>query len=195
MYAGIRVLCPTRWTVKADAMIAIINNYESLKKLWEWSLYKLKDTDMKARVRGVEAHMQRFDFFFGLSQFGLGECLLRTADNLSAGLQTKDLSAAEGKKVTKFAQLKGVDEPCLPRQKRMPTRLETGNAEPHYHETPEGYFRQIYLEAVDYLRQTQQASDHLAPQRQTNEKLLEKFYYETAEIEQFNVSKCTQRQN
>lgn len=149
MYAGIRVLCPTRWTVKADAMIAIINNYESLKKLWEWSLEKLKDTDMKARVRGVDAHMQRFDFFFGLS---LGECLLRNADNLSAGLQTKDLSAAEGKvmalktvkaislmrteeafslfwqKVITFAEQRGVDKPCLPRHKRMPARLETGNA-------------------------------------------------------------------
>ena len=30
---GVRVLCPTRWTVKADSLQSIIDNYEALGQL------------------------------------------------------------------------------------------------------------------------------------------------------------------
>jgi hypothetical protein len=43
-------------------------------ELWDWSLTTVTDTDMKARFRGVQAHMQKFEFFFGSS---LAELLLR----------------------------------------------------------------------------------------------------------------------
>ena len=35
---GIRVLCPTRWTVRAEALASISNHYDSLQKIWEESL-------------------------------------------------------------------------------------------------------------------------------------------------------------
>ncbi|VDH97576.1 Hypothetical predicted protein [Mytilus galloprovincialis] len=76
-YSGIRVLCPTRGQSKLS-LLSIINNHESLMKLWEWSL---------------QSHMLRFDFFFG---FTLGECILRNADNLRQAF-SNDLSAAEEK--------------------------------------------------------------------------------------------------
>ena len=34
---GIRVLCPTRWTVRSKALESILYNYEVLLKLWEKS--------------------------------------------------------------------------------------------------------------------------------------------------------------
>ena len=89
---GIRMLCPTRWTVKAQAMDSIILNYTELDDLWKWSLEDCKDTEMKARIRGVQAHMSKFDFFFGLV---LRQCLLKHSDNLSATLQSQRMSAAE----------------------------------------------------------------------------------------------------
>lgn len=89
---NIRMLCPTRWTVRADAMDSILKNYENLMELWDWSLDHVKDAKMKARIRGVQTHMTKFEFYFGLS---LGECLLRNADNLSAAIQKKEISAAE----------------------------------------------------------------------------------------------------
>jgi hypothetical protein len=49
-------------------------------ELWDWSPTTVTDTDMKARIRGVQAHMQKFEFFFGSS----------LADNLSRTLQSKD---------------------------------------------------------------------------------------------------------
>ena len=53
----------------------------------------LKDTDMKASVRGVQAMMPNFMFLFGCS---LGERLLKQTANLSRALQVSTISAAEG---------------------------------------------------------------------------------------------------
>ena len=36
---GVRVLCPTRWTVRAEALASILSNYEVLMKLWEEAVY------------------------------------------------------------------------------------------------------------------------------------------------------------
>ncbi|XP_011403413.1 PREDICTED: zinc finger MYM-type protein 1-like [Amphimedon queenslandica] len=64
---GIRVLYPTRWTVRADSMQSIIQNYSILQELWE---------------KAVEILI-------------LGETLLRNTDNLSRTLQKKEFSAVE----------------------------------------------------------------------------------------------------
>ena len=82
---GIRVLCPTRWTVKAEALHSILSNYEALQMLWQESLEFVKETEMRSRIIGVSACMKSFDFFFGAS---LGELLLSHSDNLSKTLQS-----------------------------------------------------------------------------------------------------------
>ena len=57
------IFCPTRWTVRGETLDSIINNYEQLMSLWEWSLQKLTNTEMKARIHGAISHMKKFDFF------------------------------------------------------------------------------------------------------------------------------------
>lgn len=51
---------------------------------------------MKARIQGVAAQMQKFDFFFGAT---LAQLILRHTDNLSRTLQKADMSAAEGQQI------------------------------------------------------------------------------------------------
>jgi len=63
---GIRVLCPTRWTVQADSMKSIICNYEVLVELWEKTCEIVRDTETIAWIRGVVAQMSTFSFYFGL---------------------------------------------------------------------------------------------------------------------------------
>ena len=92
---GVRVLCPTRWTVRADSMQSIIHNYSVLQSLWDQAADIVHDTETIARIRGVAAHMQSFEFFFGLV---LGEILLHHTDNLSKTL-LKNYSASEGQRV------------------------------------------------------------------------------------------------
>ena len=90
---GMRVLCPTRWTVRADSLKSVLDNYVVLQELWEESERTTKDSDIIARVIGVASQMRKFEFYFGIY---LGEMILRHSDNLSKTLQKKDLSAAEG---------------------------------------------------------------------------------------------------
>ena len=88
---GIRILCPTRWTVRANALQSILSNYGVLQILWNESLEFVKETEMRSRIMGVSTYMRSFDFFFGVF---LGELLLRHSDNLSRTLQTPLMSAS-----------------------------------------------------------------------------------------------------
>ena len=82
--AGIRVLCPTRWIVRADSLFSIISNYSALLSTWDEAIEAVRDTESKARIRGVQAQTKMFDFLFGVS---LGEMVLRHTDNLGKTLQ------------------------------------------------------------------------------------------------------------
>ena len=91
---GVRILSPTRWTVRADSLASVIDNYDVLLLTWEEAFSK--DTESKSRIQGVSIEMKTFNFVFGAM---LGELILRHADNLSSTLQKKSLSAAEGQLV------------------------------------------------------------------------------------------------
>ena len=57
---GVRTLCPTRWTVRANSLASIIANYHNIQLLWETAVRATSDTEMKARINGVESQMQSF---------------------------------------------------------------------------------------------------------------------------------------
>ena len=61
-------------------------NYEALQLTWDEVMEATRDTDnMRARIDGVCAQMQKFDFFlFGVE---LEKKLLNMVDNLSRSLQ------------------------------------------------------------------------------------------------------------
>lgn len=150
--------------------------YPVLQELWDQAAEIVHDSETIARIRGVAAQMQSFDFFWGLV---LGECLLRNTDNLSKTLQ-KTFSASEGylvaqqtkqaimlmrndesydlfcKKVLTLASADEINvaEPVLPRKKRVPSRYEDGNAPPEFHSSLRDMYRQVYYEAIDLLVQT-----------------------------------------
>ncbi len=89
---GIRTLCPTRWTVKANALESILDNYNTLQNVFEY-LNEEKHPLTRGRLRGILSYMNNFDYFFGAQ---LGHVLLSHSDNLSRTLQKQDISAAEG---------------------------------------------------------------------------------------------------
>ncbi len=63
--AGIRVLCPTRWTVRAESIANVLKNYEVLQSTWLEASSITSDSETKARIGGVAASMKTFDFIFG----------------------------------------------------------------------------------------------------------------------------------
>ena len=169
---GIRVLCPTRWTVRAQALQSIITNYEALQELWSQSIDIVRDADMRSRIHGVSMHMKSFDFFFVLM---LGEFILKHSDNLSKTLQNVDVSAAEAQKVaemtvstlqsvrnaemfdlfwtkvTNRASDVDVNEPVLPRQWKTPRRIDYGVAEAEFPSDVEALYRPIFFEVLDLV--------------------------------------------
>lgn len=47
----IRALCPTKWTIRGDAIASIIEgNYEVLKQLWDETLETILEPDIKGRI-------------------------------------------------------------------------------------------------------------------------------------------------
>ncbi len=136
--------------MKANSLQSVVDNYEVLQSLWEESHVLSKDTDIRARIKGVEAQMKSFDFLFGIM---FGQSLMRHTDNLSKGLQHQDLSASEGQSmamltidtlttlrnkkafnqlfddVNQKAENLDVDEPSMPRKRKVPKRFQLGDAE------------------------------------------------------------------
>ena len=86
------LFCPTRWTVHAGCLNAVIENYDQLQELWELSLQNSNDTKTKAGIRGVSAHTKIFAFCFGIH---LAHLILGHSDNLSRALHSANLSANE----------------------------------------------------------------------------------------------------
>ena len=168
---GFRVLCPTRWTVRATSLQSVLDNFEVLLGVWEEAQSAQLESEMRARIVGVNAQMQKFDFLFGVS---LGNLLLRHTDNLSKTLQLKSISAAEGQRLAtltldvlrslrdedKFELFYSKDQvrfdiqpPSLPRKQKMPRRFETGASNGDFHCSAEGHYHQIYYEALDFVIQ------------------------------------------
>lgn len=59
-----------RWTVRADCMKSVLINYEELLILWEKTLDSgVSDSDMKARIIGVQSVMGKFDYLMSKTQF------------------------------------------------------------------------------------------------------------------------------
>uniref|UniRef100_H3B876 HAT C-terminal dimerisation domain-containing protein n=1 Tax=Latimeria chalumnae TaxID=7897 RepID=H3B876_LATCH len=93
---GIPLLAPTRWTVRVSALASISENYLALKETWLQSKTETKDSEMRARIGGVERQMDIFNFFFGVE---LGRKILNMTDNLSRTLQGPYISANKGQNI------------------------------------------------------------------------------------------------
>ena len=167
---GLRTLCPTRWTVRAEALDSILQNYEALQKLWEAAVQQATNTEIKARIQGVDSQMQTFKFFFGLL---LSELILRHTDKLSQSLQDPDMTTVEGHENAMLTvrtleslrtednfdlfweaadmkrQRLNVDEPKLGRKRRAPARFEEGSAPAEFPSSAKDEFRRIYFEGLD----------------------------------------------
>ena len=158
---GIRSFCPTKWTVRGDAIESIIDNYDTPKCLET----KLK-TDVRGRIIGVQTQMLHYTTLFVLQ---LSKKILHITDNLSHILQHQAMSAAEGQAVEltvstlkgmhteesfalffnlieRFHRATSTDPPVLPCKRRAPERYEIGSGEA-YHSATVGdhYHRQYWI--------------------------------------------------
>ena len=93
---GIKVLCPTRWTVRAESFQRIIDNYAALQSLWDKSLQTDLDSEMRGRIIGVKTAMPTLEYYFGVS---IGIIIFSMTDNLSKTLQKQRMSSIQGQQM------------------------------------------------------------------------------------------------
>lgn len=63
---GIRNFYSTCWTVHALSLESICVNYSALEATWDEALEVCSQSEVKARINGVQSKMKDFDFLFGL---------------------------------------------------------------------------------------------------------------------------------
>lgn len=173
-------LCVTRWTVRATCFLKILKNYDELFTLWEQCLKQKLAADVKARIIGCDAQMQKFSFYFGLS---LGYRLYSITDNLSKTLQCEKMSSVSAQRIVRLTveTLEGmrneehfklffetvvkkakkhssIEEPRLPRKRKRPDYSVLqymegyGPAAAAYHpQTVDDHYRPLFFEAVDMI--------------------------------------------
>ena len=74
----------------------IAETYHTLQLTCDEAKDATRDSEMRARIAGVKALMNQFDFFFGIQ---LGRKVLNVVDNLSCALQATTTSACGGQRL------------------------------------------------------------------------------------------------
>ena len=168
---GIKPLCPTRWTVRTEAMDAVIKQYSVIMDTMEEVNQTTRD-EYGLKAGGILAALEKFEMLFGLK---LGHLLFSAAEQTSRVLQAKDTSVQEAvsavnatrafyqrqrqddafdtfyESTVAQAQILKIGEPKLPRYRKPPKRF--GGSEPHNFSKPKEFFRQQYFAACDLLTQ------------------------------------------
>ena len=170
---GLKPLCPTRWTVRAESLRSVLLNYNVIQSVLEDIVEEYRgNSEATAGARGVLAVMERFSFLFGVT---LAEKVLSLTDSLSRAIQAKHVFAFEAKKyvavteagikdfrsdsefkdfwqqVNRKAAELNIDEPTLPRRIKAPKHFDQSNTTTHAYHTPEDFYRRQYLEVIDTL--------------------------------------------
>ena len=163
---SLRMVCPTRWTIRHTSISSILQNYSVLQTALEE--IQLGHDDYAAKASGLLAQMRCFDIYFALK---LAYLVFSAAEQLSINLQSVDLTVQEalnGARLlrTHLQTLRNeghfdrfydsvcqesstlTDDAFLPRQRRAPRRYDEG-AQPHHFDSPKARYRHAYYEVLD----------------------------------------------
>ena len=168
---GIKPLCPTRWTVRAESLRSLVLYYEVIQSVLDEILVEYSgNTEATAAARGIV--MMKFSFLFGVV---VAEIFFSVTDTLSKAIQKKSLCASEARKMAAVTvsslrdlgsdacferfwdEIKvkavdlGVDEPVLPRTRRAPLRLDETTSHTYHDETVEDLYHRHHMEILDKL--------------------------------------------
>ena len=158
-FPGFRVLCPTRWTIRAESIKRILDNWVALQQVSDESLDGNLEPEIDSRIFGVKSQMTTFDCFYGIT---ILQSVLRDSDNLSKTLQKSSLTSCQRKEIadltlqtinslrSKQAEVLEVSQPFLPRKRKRPAKLLNENEAYLYDEVSDlTFYRRIYFYAID----------------------------------------------
>ena len=165
----LKPLCPTRWTVRTEAINSVIKNFSVISSELE-QLSQEGTGEIRSKACGLLALMEKFSVYFGLK---LSHVVFAISEQLSTTLQSKDLTAQEAVKAVDMAleffnrqrnnasfddlyeqtveESKNLtDPPALPRIRRVPKRIDSGS-QAHTFASPKELYRKLYFEVIDIV--------------------------------------------
>ncbi|KAG8179650.1 hypothetical protein JTE90_017791 [Oedothorax gibbosus] len=170
--AGLRPLCPTRWTMRASSISRILKNFEELLEFFE--TFSVEDkTEAGYKCAGYRESMFQFKTYFFLRLY----ChAMNPVENVNEKIQSPHLSVADLENIYEglICILKGrrdsfenfwelclkekpsqVEPPSLPRKRRIPKKYEnneSSSSSPHTFKTLKEYYKALYIEVCETVQ-------------------------------------------
>lgn len=166
----LKPMCPTRWTARMSAIIAILDDYDLLLETLEEKQQSTCD-EYGMKAGGLLQSLEKFNSLFCLR---LCHLLFSVAEQLSLTLQKREISLQDACTAVEtaksfyqqirtesnfdrfydesinLARKHSINQPVLPRYRRHPSRYESYSAQHHYG-TPKEYNRHLYFKVSDLL--------------------------------------------
>ena len=159
---SLRILCPTRWTVRHTSIDSIVKNYQILQAAL--AEIQLGHNEYAAKASGLLSRMEKF-------ALKLAHLVFSSAEQLSVNLQAVDITIQEALKgaellITHLKSLRNdacfdrfydaicqdskdlTEEPNLPRHRKIPRRYDEGG-EAHQYEEPKVRYRHAFFETLE----------------------------------------------
>ena len=167
---SLRPFCPTGWIMRKATLISITSNYQTLL---DWLHDLEKNPDFIQSRTDASAFLNQFDNFDAFCKlemlrqvftvledasiklqgsqlnFRLAESLIDTMKEVFKSTRSTERFKIFWEAAVESAKAMDLEEPELPRQRRVPARRNTGSAPQHFPATPEDKYRQLYFDIYD----------------------------------------------
>lgn len=161
--SSLRPFCPTRWCLRISAISSIEKNYQAIIAFLEDVAKEASEAGSKAN--GFIKKIQEFEFYF-MTKVIIS--VFQRVETLNAALQKTSLNFQDAKayiknviksietqreernfedlwqEVVEQSSKLNLDDPVLPRMKKIPKRLDEGS-DPHQFRCPKERYRQIFF--------------------------------------------------
>ena len=175
---SLRPLCPTRWTCRTQSLTSVLDNYEELMETLMEIMNNGGSSEGAKAAPGLLALLEKFSTVFGLYA---AQSVFAPSEEMAKKLQSTELDAGTVKllkdslknyllklrsdehfqviydKAVKKCKECDLDNPVLPRSKRVPKRLHDyfgkhgEKSTDHVWKSPEDYYRAHYFEIIDKI--------------------------------------------
>ena len=165
---SLRILCPTRWTVRHSSITSILKNYRILMVALEQ--IQVGHDEYAAKASRLLNEMEQFNTYFGLK---LALQIFAPTEQFSINLQAVDVTVQEALRGAALlvSHLKSLmtetvyncfydhtveesgtltEEPKLPRIRKPPRRIDHGSS-PYTYACAKDMYRHAYYESLDLV--------------------------------------------
>uniref|UniRef100_H3ACG0 HAT C-terminal dimerisation domain-containing protein n=1 Tax=Latimeria chalumnae TaxID=7897 RepID=H3ACG0_LATCH len=156
---NLHLLCPTRWTVRTKSISAVLYNYEALHATLssiskEDSTHDIRDNDsgLARKLQHLLAYILPRIFSASVNSLSItAQITLMGVNALKDILQRQrdGFHLFYEQTTTRAASIAFIEDPTLPKQRKVPRRFHHGDAAQHNFPSAEDFYRAHYFEAND----------------------------------------------